>query len=118
MDTYLTSPALSNFFSDLADPDIISMVKDSFFGGAVKSRATAPAQAAGPGAGRFTDCPSPAGCGRAIPFAPENRLATAVPGVFVSARSNGLRRTNWMLVWVEARLSCSACSGVVSRFTT
>jgi len=52
-------------------------------------------------------------CGFAL--APPNRNDIVVPDVFATSWSNGLRKTSWSCVLLEARLDCSACSGVTQK---
>jgi hypothetical protein len=58
------------------------------------------------------------GSGRFLGPFMANSSTTAVPGVLATCVSSGFRSTSWMVVWLLARLSISACSGVTSRFTT
>src|ERR1019366_5038515 len=108
----LTSVLPPNFCSRLLFPEMISMTKGISFGGGA---------AATTGSGRFGTARGRAaalsdGSGANLPLV--KRRWSAVPGVLAISWSIGLRRTNWMLVELAARLSCSACVGVTSMLTT
>src|ERR1035441_7738651 len=108
----LTSVLPPNFCSFLLFPEMISMTKGISFGeGAAATTGTGRFGTARGRGAAISD-----GSGVNLPLL--KRRWSAVPGVLAMSWSNGFRRTSWMLVWLAARLSCSACVGVTSMFTT